>query len=258
MICPVCQKHDWCLVSDDGTQAICQRVSEGSVRKVGEAGYLFNLNGQKFSKVSNVQKSVTYAPDREHVIKIYTSLKFDKETLKPLAAQLGVSVDSLQNLGCGKSPKSWNFPMYNARKELIGVKRRSPEGKKWCVRHSRLGVYLPRLFDNKRPAVICEGESDTAAMLSQGYNAVGRASAMTCRVILSQFLNPALCHIILADNDKNGVGVKEAWKLKAKFKTALVIVPPFGYKDAREWCTSGKFHNNDFINLVKKAKERQL
>jgi hypothetical protein len=249
MICPVCKKHDWCLVSDDGTQAICARIQEGSIRKIGEAGYLFNLNGQGFAAVIKVQKSVNYAPDTKHVMKMYCSLNFAPEALKPLATHLGVSVDSLQNLGCGKSPKSWNFPMYNAKKEMIGIKRRNLEGNKWCVRHSKLGVYLPRLFDMNKPAIICEGESDTAAMLSMGYNAIGRASAMTCRVILSQFLNPALCHIIVADNDKNGIGGKEAFKLRDKLCKACVIFPPAPYKDARQWCCSGQFTNKEFIKL---------
>ena len=42
--CPVCNKFDWCLVSsenpDDPRAVICCRVSEGSVRSIGEAGNL--------------------------------------------------------------------------------------------------------------------------------------------------------------------------------------------------------------------------
>ena len=37
--CPVCGKPDWCLVAEDGTAAICQRIKEGSVKSCGNAGY---------------------------------------------------------------------------------------------------------------------------------------------------------------------------------------------------------------------------
>src|SRR5207248_11062007 len=39
--CPVCGKPDWCLVAEDGTAAICQRV--GSGKRCGEAGWLHRL-----------------------------------------------------------------------------------------------------------------------------------------------------------------------------------------------------------------------
>ena len=41
--CPVCDHPDWCLVSADGTAAICARVSDGAVKRCGEAGYLHHL-----------------------------------------------------------------------------------------------------------------------------------------------------------------------------------------------------------------------
>lgn len=47
--CPICGKPDWCLVAPDGSAAICQRVTEGAVKKCGEAGWLHVLRvfGQK-------------------------------------------------------------------------------------------------------------------------------------------------------------------------------------------------------------------
>jgi len=38
--CPVCSKPDWCLVAEDGSAAICARISDGSVKKCGDAGWL--------------------------------------------------------------------------------------------------------------------------------------------------------------------------------------------------------------------------
>ena len=38
--CPVCSKPDWCLISRDGSAAICARIEAGSVKRCGEAGWL--------------------------------------------------------------------------------------------------------------------------------------------------------------------------------------------------------------------------
>lgn len=54
--CPVCGKPDWCIVSIDDPRspsaAICQRVSEGSIRYIEESGYLHILKPE-----GNLQKS---------------------------------------------------------------------------------------------------------------------------------------------------------------------------------------------------------
>lgn len=45
--CPICGKPDWCLRAEDDSAAICQRISEGSVKQCGEAGYLHILRGTR-------------------------------------------------------------------------------------------------------------------------------------------------------------------------------------------------------------------
>ena len=42
--CPVCSKTDWCLLSTDGSAAICARVQSDT--RAGEAGWLHQLNGR--------------------------------------------------------------------------------------------------------------------------------------------------------------------------------------------------------------------
>ena len=37
-LCPICGKPDWCLIDEDGSAAICQRISEGAKKKCGDAG----------------------------------------------------------------------------------------------------------------------------------------------------------------------------------------------------------------------------
>ena len=48
--CPVCDKPDWCLVAKDGSAAICARISEGSVKQYGDAGWLHFLHEDKYSQ----------------------------------------------------------------------------------------------------------------------------------------------------------------------------------------------------------------
>lgn len=38
--CPICGRADWCLISPDGSAAICPRVEQGSVKECGDAGLL--------------------------------------------------------------------------------------------------------------------------------------------------------------------------------------------------------------------------
>jgi hypothetical protein len=43
--CPICGKPNWCIVSDDGSKAICQRVA--SDRRCKDAGWLHVVDGQQ-------------------------------------------------------------------------------------------------------------------------------------------------------------------------------------------------------------------
>ena len=41
--CTICKRPDWCSVADDGSIAICMRVSDGSVSETKNGGYLHVL-----------------------------------------------------------------------------------------------------------------------------------------------------------------------------------------------------------------------
>ena len=41
--CPVCGKPDWCGVAEDGSLAVCMRVSDGSIRESGNNGFVHVL-----------------------------------------------------------------------------------------------------------------------------------------------------------------------------------------------------------------------
>lgn len=54
VVCPICAKPDWCLVSSDDPEdpsaAVCSRISEGSIRELSGCGYLHILNSKRQSE----------------------------------------------------------------------------------------------------------------------------------------------------------------------------------------------------------------
>lgn len=65
--------------------------------------------------------------------------------LKVLAKQLGVTVDSLQQLGIGWKIKdnAWIFPERDADGEIVGLLRRFHNGQKYCIEGSKRGLIFP-------------------------------------------------------------------------------------------------------------------
>lgn len=259
MPCPICGREKYCLVADDGESVICTKVSNGAVRQLkGYSGWLHNKDRGFISK-SNVVKSPDYKPDNKYVQSFYAQLETGKSILSPLAIGLNVPVRSLVQLGTRYANEIWNFPMYDSNRQIIGVKRRNLEGKKWCLRSSQLGVYIPSTFDPEKSVVVCEGESDTAAALSVGLNAIGRASATSCGAIIKELVSNAPEVVFVADNDSHlppsdpnyMIGLKKSVEIAKKIKSATMIVYNENYKDLRDWVTSGYFSMEVFVRMRK-------
>src|SRR5690606_39526809 len=92
------------------------------------------------------------------------------------ATALGVSPDSLRALRAGWSDKSnaLAFPMCSASGAPVGVRYRAPGGRKWAEPGSRQGLFMGAMPSRRRVLFVCEGPTDTAALLSLGLFAVGR------------------------------------------------------------------------------------
>lgn len=238
--CPVCGKSDWCMISDDGYFVLCPRVDAGAMKKY-KCGYLHY--GTEFTKPNGIVKhSYKMSLKPLEVANFYRKLAFNYHALQPLAEALSVPVYALQQLGAGRSRTNWYFPMYNEFQELVGLKIRNIEGKKWCLKGSRIGVYIPKTYKNAGTVHICEGESDTAAMLGQGFNTVGRSSCLTGSKIFKSLLSKNDDIIVIADNDK--IGQRSACELVTYLggdNTASACFIPKEYKDVREFVNSGKF-----------------
>ena len=249
--CPICgrptQGHTsrWCSITLDGELAVCHFESAGAIRTTRDGGWLHALRPQGVSKrsggVSTYQ--TPYRPARATrttnwplLVNLYQR-NVDLPELNQMATGLGLEAASLVRLGVGCFGDTWTFPMVNERQVPVGIRTRLSNGDKRSVFGSRNGLFIPHDFaPNGGPLVICEGATDTAAMLSLGLCAVGRADCGTGL----RYLKP-LCAgravLIIGDNDVPGrFG---AHQLADSLDNARVVFPPDHIKDAREWVRHG-------------------
>jgi DNA primase len=151
---------------------------------------------------------------------------------------LGVQMQALKHIEAAWSEENeaWAFPMRNGADEIVGVRLRSPE-KKWAIKGSINGLFVPRCTPQET-AVICEGPTDTAAALSMGYYAIGRASCMCGNADLKRLLRLKGVRqvVIIADRDTPGQRGAEKLAVDLAMKHKLVIPQT---KDIRQFCVNG-------------------
>lgn len=249
--CLICGKPDWCLIAEDGSAAICQRITEGSVKKCGDAGYLHILenrhNGRNRHKcrvnkillVTNVSTVNSRSRDFGQLAEQYKQLLTD-DRLSSLATVLGVSAASLNRLNVGWDGEAHTFPMSNDFGNVIGIQRRFPNGRKVSVNGSKTGLFIPSDLPAESTLLICEGSSDTATALDLGYAALGRPSCNSKVEMTANFARGRAV-IVVSDNDSVGrTGSKRlAWILSLSCPSVKIIYPPKGIKDLRQWIKAG-------------------
>jgi len=251
--CPVCGKPDWCLFAGDDdapTAAICQRVE--SDRRAGEAGWLHRLrdDGPVWSPVRRLisaalRGAIGGRPDLARLAARWR-LPEASPQLARLAGSLGVTPYSLFRLAAGWSPDRhcWSFPMTDAAGRVLGIRLRRPDGRKLAVRGGREGLFVPAgLAAAGGRLLVCEGPTDTAALLDLGFAAVGRPSCTGGVKLLVELVGqrqPAEV-VIVADGDQPGQRGANALavSLAAYVPGVRIITPPVGIKDARAWRQAG-------------------
>jgi hypothetical protein len=167
------------------------------------------------------------------------------EALNKLAVALGVSVESLRRLGIGWAVRhrAWSFPMTGAAGDVLGIRLRLPSGKKLSIKGGKEGLFVPEGSGAGGPLLVCEGPTDTAALLDLGFSAVGRPSCtggVKLLVKLVREVKPSGV-VIVADADAPGQRGAEslATVLVVYCSEVRIIAPPAGVKDAREWKRRG-------------------
>jgi hypothetical protein len=142
--CPVCGRFDWCLISADSTVALCQRVE--SSRRCGEAGFFHRLADAPAAPRCHVRRvhQTAAGPDLGPLAAEYR-VALDAGRLHQLASQLGLSASSLTAVGVGWSAghHAYTFPMHDCDGQTVGIRLRTPAGRKLSVKGGKEGLFLP-------------------------------------------------------------------------------------------------------------------
>ena len=189
----------------------------------------------------------------------------NSDELNRLADNVGLSIDSLQRLGVGWAAehRAWSFPMTDTTGRVQGIRLRRSDGFKFAIKGGHDGLFIPAGFDHSdMPLLICEGPTDTAAMLDIGLgDVIGRPS---CSGGVGLILAHIKRHkpteaVILSDADAPGMRGANALAsaLVAHGPTVRVIQPPHGINDARAWLRAGATRQ-DVMDIIEAADVRRL
>jgi len=240
--CPVCERSDWCLLARDGTAAICARIE--SPKRAGAAGYLHKLTDNAAWPTSRTRSiPLSALPVRDFgTFRERCGAELTPDALARLADSLAVAVDALRRLGIGWSAehRAFTLPMRGARGEVCGVRLRLPNGRKLSVRGGREGLFIPSGLPADGRLFVCEGPTDTAALLTLGPAAIGRPScAGGAKLVCDLARGRPVAIVADADSPGRRGAAALASTLAAHCKSVRVITPPIGIKDAREWVRHG-------------------
>lgn len=241
--CPICQKPDWCSVSENGSVACCMRVESEKEVKGDSGGWIHTINPDLVTRVRNVfrrakpKPSAQYPSDHWHKIQASFDMQW---SFAGRAEQLGISRESLRRLMAGLHDKALAFPMWDGRGKMIGIRLKAYNGQR-CVRGSQNGIFWPIGVSSTGTGLLCiaEGPTDTAALLDLGFDAIGRPNCCSGTDHIKRFLKVKRPVVIVADGDKPGIdGAKRlAQKIKKQCLSVKVIVPLA--KDMRAWYNQG-------------------
>lgn len=260
--CPICGKPDWCLVSRDNPtdpdRVLCARIE--SQNRWGEAGFLHVRRDAPTSRIRERVRT-SFIPicnlNRLGRLQDHARAQITPRSLEILARHLGVPgsildrtevgllhADELRDHGFESQTSAWAFPMRDAAGRIIGLRLRRTSGPKHAIPGSRNGLFIPTgLSVPLERLYIAEGESDTAALISLGVKAIGRAGCNQGVRLTAEYVRRTRARdvVVVADGDEPGrVGARRLAQCLAPLARRLrVIVPPAGIKDARDWVKAG-------------------
>lgn len=186
--------------------------------------------------------------------------------LERAAELLGLRSNPLERLAVGWSPEqqATSWPMRNAAGDVIGVRLRCPKtAQKWAVKGSKAGLFFPMdllMVERCERLIVCEGPTDTAAILSVGLCAIGVPSAgcgidpllELCRRFMPERIQ------VMADIDKVGIaGAERIANALMVVAPVSIVTPPMGFKDSRAWVVSGA-NKEAIVAAGRSANERRM
>jgi hypothetical protein len=251
--CPICEHPDWCMIGE--RFVLCNRV-ESKLPSPG-GGWLHPI-GEDKPVAKPKPPPVPPVPTALPVGKLMRqwSLETMADELWSLADGLGVSLPSLEALGAAYATPyaAWAFPMRDGYSEPVGIRLRATDGRKWAVKGSKAGLFIPMTGNVASCLYVTEGPTDTAAALTLGLYAVGRPSCNSGGPEIKTFAKAHSVReiVVVADNDKPGLdGASKV--AKEIGLPARIWIPPC--KDIREFLNSGgtaALIESDLKNVVRR------
>ena len=250
--CPICDKPDWCGISADGNAAICMRCE--SSHATANGGWLHRLKEtprqpRKFITLPKMETSP--AIDAAEIMRGFRAAT-PLEKIHAYAVELGVAPAPLEHMDVNFATEhnAWAWPMRCGNGDTIGIRLRNSIAEKWAIRGSKQGLFYPAdpKYNRDDIAYVCEGPTDTAAALTLGLWAVGRAACRgQAEMLLTFFSHFGIRKVVvIADNDTPKDGPRGIWNPGIEGAEALVrelglpwkiLVPP--EKDLRRWLQKG-------------------
>lgn len=243
--CPICGRPDWCCVGERFIN--CMRIAGPKPARNG--GWLYAIAGAE-------QRPLPARPARPepplHGDALMRTWRRDTTShqVAALASTLGVTPEALMALDAAWAPPhdAWAFPMTTAGGAVCGIRLRTVRGYKLAVTGGKSGLFQP-YATTQTTAYICEGPTTTAALLSLGLFAIGRASCNEGAAMLALLLPKIGVSraVIVGDNDNDkfrpdgsmfNPGIDGAKRLSGQLPVPNCIwLPPC--KDARDYVRHG-------------------
>lgn len=197
-------------------------------------GWLHATGNKPIAKTVRREPETVETRDFDELLKGWRA-----DGLSAFAATLGIEPDGLNALRCvwAEPYRAWAFPMRDGFGNVIGVRLRNDEGRKWAIKGSKQGLFVTC---NPAPqtAFVCEGPTDTAAALTLGLWAVGRPSCLGGNEHLKVLLKrrDVKRAVLLADNDMPGIQGAQRLASEIGLPSALLVLPA---KDVRAFVQAG-------------------
>lgn len=265
--CPVCGRADWCLISEDGSAAICPRVE--SAKRVGEAGWLHRLRDSTAWEMHPRHIVLEPRPTFAEISKLaarYHEVAARGGWLDKLSEELGLSVESLRQFRVGwcSQERCSTWPLYDDSGRIMGINRRFRNGAKKVMFGHRAGLYLaddmPEILSSL-PLLVCEGGTDAVAGRDMGLVSVGRFSCTHGARLLTGLVRRRQPGLLVIVADADGPGRRGAESLASAllpYVTHLKIIqPPAAHNDLRTWKRAGA-SGDDVRRLIESAPPRRL
>lgn len=263
--CPICQKPDWCTLSNDGMMCVCKRVPSPHPAKSGQGWVHVLVERPKREYVPRMPRR----PVRRLFDASQTMAGFRAEFESPdvfdsvleIGKDLALTPLHIDRLLVGRSAfnRAWAFPMLDGNANCVGIRLREYGGsRKWSVAGSQDGLFYDPALEPReavynglkgREIVVVEGATDTIAGYELGLPCVGRSSCGTggehIRDLCSRLKVGRVT--IVTDNDAyktrpDGTpwrpGVDGAQRLAQQLgRLYRIVTPP--KKDLRDWFYAG-------------------